>query len=85
MANSSMLVLPVTALVVGGFATLTMLTKNSFLDEMSRQYVITARAKGAGERQVLYGHVLRNAMLMVVADVRQLAGDHGRSLLSSRH
>lgn len=65
------LVLPVTALVVGGFATLTMLTKNSFLDEMSRQYVITARAKGAGERQVLYGHVLRNAMLMVVAGLPQ--------------
>ncbi|CAM3596717.1 Inner membrane ABC transporter permease protein YejB [Pseudomonas reidholzensis] len=61
------LVLPVTALVVGGFATLTLLTKNSFLDELSRQYVITARAKGAGERQVLYGHVLRNAMLMVTA------------------
>jgi len=61
------LVLPVSALVVGGFATLTLLTKNSFLDEMARQYVITARAKGAGERRVLYGHVLRNAMLMVVA------------------
>ncbi|MCO8170953.1 microcin C ABC transporter permease YejB [Pseudomonas sp. 21LCFQ02] len=61
------LALPVTALVVGGFATLTLLTKNSFLDEMARQYVMTARAKGAGERQVLYGHVLRNAMLMVVA------------------
>lgn len=61
------LVLPVTALVVGGFATLTLLTKNSFLDEMARQYVITARAKGAGDRQVLYGHVMRNAMLMVVA------------------
>jgi len=61
------LVLPVTALVVGGFATLTLLTKNSFLDEMARQYVMTARAKGATERQVLYGHVLRNAMLTVVA------------------
>lgn len=61
------LVLPVTALVVGGFATLTLLTKNSFLDEMARQYVITARAKGASDHQVLYGHVLRNAMLMVVA------------------
>lgn len=61
------LVLPVTALVVGGFATLTLLTKNSFMDEMARQYVITARAKGATERQVLYGHVLRNAMLTVVA------------------
>lgn len=61
------LVLPVTALVVGGFATLTLLTKNSFMDEMARQYVVTARAKGASEGQVLYGHVLRNAMLMVVA------------------
>lgn len=61
------LVLPVSALVVGGFATLTLLTKNSFLDEMARQYVITARAKGANERQVLYGHVMRNAMLTVVA------------------
>ncbi|WP_455926212.1 microcin C ABC transporter permease YejB [Pseudomonas putida] len=65
------LVLPVTSLVIGGLATLTMLTKNSFLDEMARQYVITARAKGANERQVLYGHVLRNAMLMVVAGLPQ--------------
>lgn len=63
------LVLPVTALVIGGFATLTILTKNSFLNEISRQYVITARAKGLTERRVLYGHVFRNAMLLVVAGV----------------
>lgn len=59
--------LPVTAMVVGGFATLTMLTKNSFLDEINKQYVMTARAKGLKERQVLYGHIFRNAMLIVVA------------------
>ena len=59
--------LPVLALVVGGFATLTMLTKNSFLDEISKQYVATARAKGLSWRRVLYGHVFRNAMLIVVA------------------
>ncbi len=59
--------LPVIALVVGGFATLSMLTKNSFLDEINKQYVVTARAKGLGERQVLYGHVFRNAMLIVIA------------------
>ena len=61
------LALPVGSLVVGGFASLTLLTKNSFLDEISRQYVATARAKGLGERRVLYGHVFRNAMLLVVA------------------
>lgn len=61
------LALPVTALVIGNFATLTFLTKNSFLDEISKQYVITARAKGLSERQVLYGHVFRNAMLIVIA------------------
>jgi microcin C transport system permease protein len=61
------LVLPVTALVIGGFATLTMLTKNSFLDEIKKQYVTTARAKGLGENRVLYGHVFRNAMLIVIA------------------
>lgn len=61
------LVLPVTALVIGGFATLTMLTKNSFLDEINKQYVITARAKGLEESQILYGHVFRNAMLIVIA------------------
>ncbi len=59
--------LPVLALVVGGFAGLTMLTKNSFLDQIKLQYVQTARAKGLGERQVLYGHVFRNAMLIVIA------------------
>ncbi len=61
------LTLPVTALVIGGFATLTMLTKNSFLDEIGKQYVITARAKGLSRRQVLYGHVFRNAMLIIIA------------------
>lgn len=65
------LVLPVGALVIGGFATLTLLTKNAFLDEISRQYVVTARAKGLSERRVLYGHVLRNAMLLVVAGLPQ--------------
>jgi len=59
--------LPVFAMVVGGFAGLTMLTKNSFLEEINKQYVLTARAKGASERRVLYGHVFRNAMLIVVA------------------
>ncbi len=61
------LALPVTALVIGNFATLTLLTKNSFLDEISKQYVITARAKGLSDRQVLYRHVFRNAMLLVIA------------------
>ena len=61
------LVLPLTAMLVGGFATLTMLTKNSFLDEINKQYVLTARAKGLTENRVLYGHVFRNAMLIVVA------------------
>jgi len=59
--------LPIAALVIGSFATLTMLTKNCFLDEINKQYVLTARAKGLGERRVLYGHVFRNAMLLVVA------------------
>ncbi len=59
--------LPVTALVIGGFASLTMLTKNSFLDQIHQQYVLTARAKGLSERRVLYGHVFRNAMLIVIA------------------
>lgn len=59
--------LPVIAMVAGGFASLTILTKNSFLDEISKQYVITARAKGLNERQVLTGHVFRNAMLIVIA------------------
>ncbi len=61
------LVLPVTALTLGGFATLTMLTKNSFLEELSKQFVLTARAKGLAEARVLYGHVFRNAMLIVIA------------------
>ncbi len=59
--------LPVTAMVIGGFASLTMLTKNSFLDEINKQYVLTARAKGLKESRVLYGHVFRNAMLIVIA------------------
>lgn len=63
------LALPITAMVIGGFATLTMLTKNSFLDEINKQYVITARAKGLAENRVLYGHVFRNAMLIIIAGV----------------
>jgi microcin C transport system permease protein len=59
--------LPITALLAGGFAGLTMLTKNSFLEEIGKQYVVTARAKGLSRRRVLYGHVFRNAMLIVVA------------------
>ena len=55
------------SLVIGGFAGLTMLTKNCFLEEINKQYVVTARAKGLGERRVLYGHVFRNAMLLVIA------------------
>ncbi|HJP26538.1 MAG TPA: ABC transporter permease subunit, partial [Arenicellales bacterium] len=55
------------AMVIGGFAGLTMLTKNSFLEEINKQYVTTARAKGLSEHRVLYGHVFRNAMLIVVA------------------
>ena len=61
------LALPVLAMVIGGFASLTMLTKNSFLDEINKQYVITARAKGVSEQKVLYGHVFRNAMLIVIS------------------
>ncbi|GHB25840.1 microcin C ABC transporter permease YejB [Pseudovibrio japonicus] len=61
------LVLPLTAMALSAFATTTLLTKNSFLDEIRKQYVQTARAKGLTERQVLYGHVFRNAMLIVVA------------------
>ena len=59
--------LPVAALLVGGFAGLTMLTKNSFMEEIGKQYVVTARSKGLSKRRVLYGHVFRNAMLLVVA------------------
>ena len=61
------LVLPLTAILVGSFATLTMLTKNSFLDEINKQYVITARAKGLSEKRVLYGHIFRSAMLIIIA------------------
>ncbi len=61
------LALPLTALGISGFATMTLLTKNSFLDEIRKQYVTTARAKGLNERQVLYGHVFRNAMLLVIS------------------
>ncbi len=61
------LALPLTALVIGSFASLTMLTKNSFLEEINKQYVLTARAKGLSEKRVLYGHIFRNAMLIVVA------------------
>lgn len=61
------IVLPVTAVTIAGFATMTLLTKNSFLDEISKQYVITAKAKGLSERQVLYGHVFRNAMLIIIS------------------
>jgi microcin C transport system permease protein len=59
--------LPVLAMVVGGFASLTMLTKNAFIDQINQQYVLTARAKGLPQRRVLYGHVFRNAMLIVIA------------------
>lgn len=61
------MVLPITAMVVGGFASLTLLTKNSFIEEIGKQYVLTARAKGLSERAVLYRHVFRNAMLIVIA------------------
>ncbi len=63
------LALPVTALTIGSFATLTLLTKNSFLDEINKQYVITARAKGLEEHGILYGHVFRNAMLLVISGI----------------
>ena len=59
--------LPVLAMVISGFAGLTLLTKNSFIDEIGKQYVMTARAKGLSERRVLYGHVFRNAMLIIIA------------------
>ena len=61
------LTLPLIAMGVGAFATLTIFTKNCFLDEIRKQYVLTARAKGCSDRQVLYGHVFRNAMLLVIA------------------
>jgi microcin C transport system permease protein len=59
--------LPIIAMGLSAFATMTLLTKNSFLDEIRKQYVLTARAKGCSERQVLYGHVFRNAMLIVIS------------------
>jgi microcin C transport system permease protein len=61
------LTLPLVAMALGAFATMTLLTKNSFLDEIRKQYVLTARAKGLDESQVLYGHVFRNAMLIIIA------------------
>lgn len=61
------LILPVTAMTIGGFASLTMLTKNCFLDEINKQYVLTAKSKGLTPNRVLYGHVFRNAMLLVIA------------------
>ena len=60
------MVLPLIAMTIGGFASLTMLTKNSFIEQINQQYVMTARAKGLTERRVLYGHVFRNAMLIVI-------------------
>ena len=59
--------LPLISMALGAFATMTLLTKNSFLDEIRKQYVMTARAKGCNDRQVLYGHVFRNAMLLIIA------------------
>jgi len=61
------LTLPLIAMIVSGFAGLTFLTKNSFIDQINQQYVMTARAKGLSERKVLYGHVFRNSMLIVIA------------------
>ncbi len=59
--------LPVITMFIGGFASLTILTKNSFLDEINKQYVLTAKAKGLNQKQILYGHVFRNAMMIVIA------------------
>jgi microcin C transport system permease protein len=61
------LTLPIVSMGLAAFATMTLLTKNSFLEELRKQYVLTARAKGCTERQVLYGHIFRNAMLLVIA------------------
>ena len=63
------IILPLTAMALSVFATKTLLTKNSFIDEIKKQYVLTARMKGLSERQVLYGHVFRNAMLIVIAGI----------------
>ncbi len=65
------MILPTIAMTIGGFASLTMLTKNAFLEEIRKLYVLTARAKGATETQILYGHVFRNAMLLVIAGFPQ--------------
>jgi microcin C transport system permease protein len=65
------MVLPTIAVVASGFASLTMLTKNCFLEEIRKQYTVTARAKGASDQRVLYGHVFRNAMLLIVAGFPQ--------------
>ena len=61
------MILPLIAMSLGAFTTMTFLTRNSFLDEIRKQYVLTAQAKGLGRRQVLYGHVFRNAMLLIIA------------------
>src|SRR6185295_11902659 len=61
------LILPIVSMALAAFATMSLLTKNSFLDEIRKQYVLTARAKGCSSRQVLYGHVFRNAMLIIIA------------------
>jgi microcin C transport system permease protein len=61
------LTLPIIAMMLSAFATMTLLTKNSFLDEIKKQYVLTARAKGCTPNQTLYGHIFRNAMLIVIA------------------
>lgn len=63
------MVLPIIAITISGFATITMLTKNSFLEEINKQYVLTARSKGVSENKVLYGHVFRNAMLLVISGI----------------
>ena len=61
------MILPVTSMVIGGFASLTMLTKNSFLEQINQQYVLTAKAKGLNNNRVLYGHIFRNGMLIIIA------------------
>ena len=61
------LCLPITAMALASFTTMTFLTKNAFLDEIRKQYVTTARAKGLDEKRILYGHVFRNAMLLIIA------------------
>jgi microcin C transport system permease protein len=66
------IILPTIAISIAGFATVTMLTKNSFLEEINKQYVMTARAKGLTEDKVLYGHVFRNAMLIIIAGIPDL-------------